>query len=123
MNRIKELREKLGLTQFELAIQLKVQPSNISMWEQGLRVPREEKKKKLANLFGVSIDYLMGYDADGASYYNNPEIEAYAEKIHKDPSLRMLFDASKDLSKRDIDAVVKFIRFQKKLSAGELDND
>ena len=121
MNRIRELRTKLGLTQFELSTKLKILPNRFSQWERGERVPRPEKLKELADFFGVTVDYLMGYGDDSASYYRNPEVEKYAERIHKDPRLRMLFDASKGLSKKSIDEVVKFIQYQHFKESGGVD--
>lgn len=121
MNRIRELRKKLDLTQFEVSTKLNVLPNRYNQWERGVTNPRPDAQKKLAEFFGVSIGYLMGYDADGAAFYNNPEVEAYAERIHKDPNLRMLFDASKDLKKESIDEVVKFIKYQKLKESGQLD--
>lgn len=59
-NRIKILREELGLKQEELAKQLSVSPSTIGMYEINKREPNNELIIKLANFFNVSIDYLLG---------------------------------------------------------------
>ncbi|MBO7426651.1 MAG: helix-turn-helix transcriptional regulator [Clostridiales bacterium] len=50
-----ELREDRGLTQAELALKLNLSPSAISSYEQGVRIPRDAVKIKIANFFGVSI--------------------------------------------------------------------
>lgn len=59
-NRIKKLREELGLKQEELAKKLSVSPSAIGMYERNLREPNNELTIKFAEFFNVSIDYLLG---------------------------------------------------------------
>ena len=56
---ITNLRIKTGMTQRELAQKLHVGPSAIGMYEQGRREPSVETLIQMADLFGVSLDYLM----------------------------------------------------------------
>lgn len=58
-DRIKELREKKGLKQEELAKIMSVSSSTIGMYEINKREPNNEFIIKLANFFGVSTDYLL----------------------------------------------------------------
>jgi transcriptional regulator with XRE-family HTH domain len=60
MNRIKELRDERGLTQEEVAKCLNVKQNTISGYETELREPDQETLLRLTDLFGVSIDYLLG---------------------------------------------------------------
>lgn len=60
MNRIKELRKKKKLTQKELAKELGLTQSVIGRYEQGDISPRPDKWQKMAEFFGVSVDYLKG---------------------------------------------------------------
>lgn len=57
---LKELRERKGITQSALSKIMQVSPSTVGMWEQGRREPDYDNLKKLANLFDVTIDYLLG---------------------------------------------------------------
>lgn len=59
-NRIKLLREELGLKQDELAKKISVSPSAIGMYERNLREPNNELTLKFAEFFNVSADYLLG---------------------------------------------------------------
>ena len=59
-NRIKVLREELGLKQEELAKKMSVSPSSIGMYETNKREPNNELILKLAEFFNVSTDYLLG---------------------------------------------------------------
>lgn len=58
--RLKELREQLNISQTELANQLGVVRSTICQYEKNNRQPDTETLTKLADYFGVSIDYLLG---------------------------------------------------------------
>ncbi|WP_459195781.1 helix-turn-helix domain-containing protein [Wukongibacter baidiensis] len=59
-SRIKEHRKKLGLLQPELGGAINVAKSNISYYEIGKSRPNVETLYKIANVLGVSIDYLLG---------------------------------------------------------------
>lgn len=60
--KIRQLRNDLHLTQEELGAKIGVSASTIGMYEQGRRSPDNEKILILANLFGVTTDYLLGND-------------------------------------------------------------
>ncbi len=61
MNRIKELREKKGLSQDKLAKQLAVNLRTLQRWENDETAIRKKNAKKLADYFNVSESYLLGY--------------------------------------------------------------
>ena len=58
-NRIHEQRRNIGLTQLQLARELKISPSAVGMYEQGRRTPDLETLITLSRLFHVSLDYLI----------------------------------------------------------------
>ena len=61
MNRIKELRQKKGLSVRKAADEIGISQSMLSSYENGTRSPRDDETwGRLANYFGVSISYLMG---------------------------------------------------------------
>lgn len=57
--RIAALRRNTGWSQAELAAKLGVSPSTVGMYEQGRREPPVESLVALAELFGVTTDYLL----------------------------------------------------------------
>ena len=57
---IKNLRNDRRLTQSELAKMLKVSRSAVNAWEQGTNNPTLSYTAELAEIFNVSIDYLIG---------------------------------------------------------------
>lgn len=59
-NRLKELRKKNHLTLKELGEQLGLANNTLSQYETGKREPKLETWQKLAEFFGVSVQYLQG---------------------------------------------------------------
>lgn len=57
---IADLREEKGWSQTELANQSTVSREMIGKYERGEAVPSIEAAKKIADAFGVSLDYLVG---------------------------------------------------------------
>lgn len=62
--KIAELRKACDMSQKELANKLSISPSTVGMYEQGRREPDLETVKKIASLFGVTTDYLLGAEGD-----------------------------------------------------------
>lgn len=58
IERLKELREKSGLTQKQVAEHLDITQSAYAQWETGRLNPKKETIQKFADLFNVSYDYL-----------------------------------------------------------------
>ena len=75
-NRLRECRKIKGLTQKCVADMLGVSSPAISQWEKGETSPSSENLAKLAKIYGVSTDYLMGLDT--------PETSADIAKLRKD---------------------------------------
>ena len=61
MNRVKELREKNGLTMQKLADETNIGKSTIASYESRGVTPKPDKAQKLAEYFNVSVAYLLGY--------------------------------------------------------------
>lgn len=61
-NKLKELRTQNGLTQQQLATQLGVTKSVVSFYERQERTPSPDILRKLAAVFHVSSDFLLGID-------------------------------------------------------------
>ena len=62
MNRLKELRQEKKLSQKELALNLQIPPRTYQRWENGESQIRPAKAQQLADFFGVSVGYLLGYE-------------------------------------------------------------
>lgn len=60
--KIKELRQQKGWSQEELGQKIQYTKSNVSKWENETTSPDIETLKKLADLFGVDINYFLGIE-------------------------------------------------------------
>lgn len=58
--RLKELRLQHGFSQEELAEKIGIKQNSYSDWEHGKCKPNYEKLEKIADFFGVSLDWLFG---------------------------------------------------------------
>lgn len=116
--RLKELMALKGLRQIDIAEKTGLGKSAISQYVSGKITPKQDKVYILAEGLNVSPTWLMGYDVPmerssresfNNGYYTDPEIAQIAEELRTDPDRRILFDASKNLNKDDIDTVLKII--------------
>lgn len=102
---IRALRKKSGYTQAEVSDKLNIQRQTYCNYENACRTPPLEIIIALANLYHVSIDYLVL----GAV----SEKEKSAKALAKDK----LYDEFSSLSKGTQREVLEFIRFKKYLQA------
>ncbi len=73
--RIANLRKEKKVSQEELADVLCTSRQAISKWERGESDPDIDRLKDLAIYFGVSIDYLLGFDLESSS------VNSFIERI------------------------------------------
>lgn len=69
--RLKEARKNKKITQMEAASKLGVTNGALSGYERNYRDPDTEMLKKLANLYGVSIEWLLGNDQEVRNNFVN----------------------------------------------------
>lgn len=62
--RIRQLRQSRGLQQTQLAALVGVTKSAVSAWESDMRQPPYDTLVRLADIFNVSTDYLLGRSND-----------------------------------------------------------
>ena len=105
--KIKYYREAAGLTQKEVADKLGVNPQAVWKYEKGIvtNIPIRNLEI-MAEMFGITPDKLTNWEKDDAA----PATEDDLEMLHKNPDLRILLSASKDLRKSDIDFLVTMAR-------------
>lgn len=76
----------------------------------------------LAKALGCSVDYLGNdeipleahEEEPKQTYYLDPEVAELADQLHKNPEMRILFDASKKLTKEDLQFVMDMVNRMKK---------
>lgn len=60
MEQLKVLRKRAAMTQAEIAMRIGVDRSTYAKYENGQSEPNFEMTQKLASLFGVTVDFLIG---------------------------------------------------------------
>jgi transcriptional regulator with XRE-family HTH domain len=58
--RIRALRKEHGYSQEQMARKLHLTQGAISQWENGLTVPAADQLMTLADVFGITVDELLG---------------------------------------------------------------
>ena len=81
--RVKELREKAGLSMDQLAKQLGITKSRVNMWENNGTVPRMNVLVELAKFFNVTTDYLLGNDDTSNLSLNNTRLSTLQRNLGK----------------------------------------
>lgn len=68
MNRIRQLRMMHDMTTKELAYDMGINWSSIHKWEIGEMLPTAGHLIKMADIFDVSVDYILGRDKSETDY-------------------------------------------------------
>lgn len=98
------LCEKLGVTPYRVCKETGITTATISNWKAGRYTPKQDKLQKIAEYFGVTVEYLMTGEEkeDSPKYYLNKETAAIAQDIFENKELRLLFDAARDATPEDL---------------------
>lgn len=102
---LKYFRMRENLSQSELAEKIGVSASTISMYEVGKREPDFETEEAIADFFNTDLNTLRGRDTESDSYYLNSDAREIAQFMFENPEYKVLFDASRKVSKADIETV------------------
>ena len=75
MNRLKQLRKEKGVTQQEVADEIGVTKRAYIYWENEESQIKTKKASQLADYFGVSVGYLLGYEPESEQVSNYQKIK------------------------------------------------
>ena len=110
---IKQLRLAAGMTQRELAQRINVGNTTLSQYESGARVPSDEVKLKIATVFGVSVDYLLG-----ATNSREPISPTHTPPAAAQRPAAAIAGELGSLSDRQLDRLLGYIQALKELPEG-----
>lgn len=116
-NNLRYLRKKYDMSQEDLANKLGYKSfTTIQKWESGVSEPSVSMVKKIAELFGVTMDQITNDDLSDTEnhYYLDPEAAEIAQEVQQRPELKILFDASRKVSAGDLELVINMIDRLKK---------
>ncbi len=110
--RVRALCDENGISMRKLERDLGIGNSTIRKWS--INTPNADVLQKTARYFGVTVGYLLGESDDReVEYYIDPEVSRIAQDMKDRPELKVLFDASRDLSETDIEFVLDMIERMK----------
>lgn len=102
MQRLEELRKEKDLLQKDVASAVNHSITCISDWERGKREPSIDDLIRLADFFGVSIDYLVGREEeDGVVIVSGNELSKDEKALFD--KLRGLDSLNKELAYQYVD--------------------
>ena len=114
--RIKFIRKQKGITLADLGARLGISESNMQRYESGkIASISVDFINRLASILEVKPEWLIGWDKDDTpqGYYLDSETAEYAECLRTHPSARLLFSASRGISKEDMEKAVEYIELLK----------
>ena len=113
-DRIKNLRINNKMTLEEVGEKIGVSKQTLYKYENNIitNIP-SDKIEGLAKIFNISPAVIMGWDKDDEQYYQDKEAAEYAEMLRTRPEMRMLFSASRGISKEEMQEAVNYIEFIK----------
>jgi len=98
------LLQERGVNSAQVSKATGISQSTLSEWKKNNSKLRIDKLQKIADFFGVTVDYLMTGGAEertstsGKVYYFDDETARTAQELMENPDLRLLFDAAQDSS-------------------------
>jgi len=106
--RLREARKKSGYNQIDAAKKLGISNGTLSGYERNYRDPDTDTLKRMADLYDVSVDWLLGKSDP------NSERETIIHKIATEfPEADLMFKDMESLSIEQLQEVYEFIKFKK----------
>lgn len=112
--RVKELRNKKGLSQDRVAQAIGISRSRYSHYENNRVEPDIELIRKIANYYDVKVDYLIG-----RTEIENDNENDELEKILDDPDTQLMFNDWKNMSEEERKEAINMIKYIKFKNKGE----
>ena len=109
--RIEALCKNRRITITELCRESGASRGSLSDLKQGRKQSLSaETLSKIADYFGVTVDYLLGNEQKEKPLVNgDEELTEYLEILKTRPEMRMLFSLTKNATKEDVERAVRII--------------
>ncbi len=106
-----QLCENRNVSPYQVAKDTGISNSILIRWKNGVNSPRDSTLRKLADYFGVTVDYLKGTapEADPSGEPTASELMEYLEMLRSRSECRMLFSLARDATPEDVRRAVAVI--------------
>lgn len=109
-DRLVHLRRTCGLTQQQIADRLKISRSTYAQYELGRRRPDYEILIDLANIFNVSVDYLLGRTDDPQPISSNQTLEKNSDSSSSEQPQKQLIEEAIEQLEPEEQRIIRKIR-------------
>ena len=96
------LRKARQMSQMEMAKLLETSQASITAWETGARIPSPKKLQHIADTLGVPIASLL----TNVEMNDEERVAEILDALHANPKIGILFDRTKKMSPKDLDAIL-----------------
>lgn len=103
------LLRKENVTATDVSKATGIPRSAFTDWKKGRSTPKVDKLQKIADYFGVSMEYLSAGKLS-EDYYLNDETAQIAQEIFDDPNLRALFCAARGVKPEQMKLAEQMLR-------------
>ena len=103
-----DLCKQKGISPSKAAEEMGFHRSSVTNWKTNGYTPRREILLKVAEYFGVTVDFLLG-DENKKSSSEDKEVWELREMLHKRPEMKTLFKLGKKATKEQIEQTIKII--------------
>lgn len=106
----KTLCENADVTPGEVSKHTGAASSTLTMWKQGVYTPKVDKLQKIADYFGVSLNYLQTGEEQSGDHFITEDVVNVAEKIKNNQALQDLFDVAVEAQPSDVDMAADMLK-------------
>lgn len=119
--KFEELLKKNNVTAYRVAKETGVTTATLTSWKQGKYTPKREKLQKIADYFGVSVEYFTGEEpieeTSNKGYYIDEETARTAQEIYNND--KILFDVYNTVDKERLVDFAEKLAELRKIEEGE----
>lgn len=106
------LCQRAGKSPNGVAKEIGLSSGIVTFWKNG-KIPKSDTLKKIADYFGVSVDYLLGSEpkekAPVAETEDADELNELLQELKTRPEMKMLFSLAKGATKEDVELAITII--------------
>ncbi len=115
-----ELRDRRGLRDAAVANATGIPKSTFSDWKSGRSVPKIEKLQRIADFFGVTVDYLMGKENEARSPEPLPALTAEEAELLR--IFRGLNDVGRSRALESLEDMLQIPKYTDKSKESSISN-
>lgn len=103
-----KIRDALGLRDADVSRMAGINRATLPQWKGGYSEPKLEKRRKIAEVLGVTVDQLDGIEPQ-PEYYIDAETRQIVEEMHSNRDYQVMFKAIPRLKPEDAKMVREMI--------------